>query len=95
MAIPNTWKAIFKDGSWQIQRQNGEMVAVLAKSKDAKDNAKLIAASPYMFEALKGIVNLIGDEDLPDNGELSGATICDLARSALAVATGNENWPVS
>ena len=83
MMLPNTWKAIFKDGSWQIQRQNGEMVAILAKSKDAKDNAKLIAASPYMFEALKGIVNLIGDEDLPDNGELSGAAISDMVRTAI------------
>ena len=82
MTLPNTWKAIFKDGSWQIQRQNGEMVAVLAKSKDAKDNAKLIAASPYMFEALKGIVDLIGDEDLPDNGEFSGAAISDMVRTA-------------
>jgi len=48
-----------------------------------------------MLEALSGIVQLIGEEDLPDNGELSGAAICDLASSALAVAIGNEKWPLS
>jgi hypothetical protein len=37
-----------------------------------------------LYEALKGMVDLIGDEDLPDNGELSGAAICDLARYAVA-----------
>ena len=39
-----------------------------------------------LYEALKGMVDLIGDEDLPDNGELSGAAICDLARDAVAKA---------
>lgn len=33
-----------------------------------------------LYEALKGMVDLIGEEDLPDNGELSGAAVCDLAR---------------
>ncbi|WNM57488.1 hypothetical protein [Candidatus Nitrospira allomarina] len=36
-----------------------------------------------LYEALKGMVALIGDDDLPDNGELSGAAICDLARYAV------------
>lgn len=39
-----------------------------------------------LYEALKGMVDLIGEEDLPDNGELSGAAICDLARYAVAKA---------
>ena len=39
-----------------------------------------------LYEALKGMVDLIGDEDLPDNGELSGPAICDLARYAVARA---------
>jgi len=47
----------------------------------------------YLTEAEKK--QLVGDEDLPDNGELSGAAICDLVRSALAIATGDENWPFS
>jgi len=37
----------------------------------------------------------MGEEDLPDNGELSGAAICDMARSAIAAATGDEKWPFS
>lgn len=42
--------------------------------------------APLLYEALKAMVDLIGDEDLPDNGELSGAAICDLARYAVAKA---------
>ena len=38
------------------------------------------------LEALKAIMNLIGDKDLPDNGELNGAAICDLARAAIDAA---------
>ncbi len=44
-----------------------------------------------LFRALKSLVDLIGDDDLPDNGELSGAATCDFARSvADAYATGDE-----
>ena len=53
-------------------------------------HAALIAAAPAMYEALQALLALIGDEDLPDNGELSGASICDFARSALAQAEGRE-----
>lgn len=95
MEIPNTWKVIPKGDNWIVQTQNGHLIATIGKGKDTEANARLIAASPMMLEALSGLVQLIGEEDLPDNGELSGAAICDLARSALAVATGNENWPVS
>ena len=48
------------------------------------------AAAPAMYEALQALLALIGDEDLPDNGELSGASICDFARSALAQAEGRQ-----
>jgi general stress protein YciG len=34
-----------------------------------------------LFRALKSLLNLIGEEDLPDNGELSGAAVCDFARA--------------
>ena len=54
-------------------------------------NAHLIAAAPAMYEALQALLALIGDEDLPDNGELSGASICDFARSALAQAEGRHH----
>ena len=50
----------------------------------------IIAAAPAMYEALQALLALIGDEDLPDNGELSGASICDFARSALAQAEGRQ-----
>ena len=53
-------------------------------------HATLIAAAPAMYEALQALLALIGDEDLPDNGELSGASICDFARSALAQAEGRQ-----
>jgi len=36
-----------------------------------------------MLEALKSMVELIGDKDLDDNGELSGAAVCDMVRSAI------------
>jgi hypothetical protein len=36
-----------------------------------------------LYQALKAITNLIGDDDLPDNGELSGAAVCDLARAVI------------
>lgn len=47
-------------------------------------------AAPLLYEALKAMLELIGDEDLPDNGELSGAAICDLARYAVAKAERRE-----
>jgi len=46
--------------------------------------------TPYILEALRGLVDLIGDEDLPDNGELSGAAICDMAHAAVELAVGTE-----
>lgn len=88
------WKAVSKDGRWKVHSSKDELIASIEKMGQAEANAKLIAASPMMFEALSGLVQLIGEEDLPDNGELSGAAICDLARSALAMATGKENWPL-
>ncbi len=82
------WKAINEGGRWKVHSAKDEVVATVEKSRKAQVNAKLIAASPVMFEALSALVQLIGEEDLPDNGELSGAAICDLARSALAIARG-------
>ncbi len=73
----------------------GPKNVVVAKTLDSKEgyeikqaNAHLIAAAPLLYEALKAMLELIGDEDLPDNGELSGAAICDLTRQALAQAEG-------
>ena len=82
------WKATLKDNLWLVQDKDGQTVASVMSGRESKKNASLIAASPYMLEALKAVIALIGDEDLPDNGELSGAAISDMARSAIAAASG-------
>jgi hypothetical protein len=86
--IPGTWEAKLDGKVWKIFDEAGQLVATLAQKPDAEARAKLIAMSPYMVEALKGVVELMGDEDLPDNGELSGAAACDMARSAVATVAG-------
>ena len=87
--MSTNWKAIPKDNLWFIQDKDGQIIASIKSGKESEKNANLIAASPYLLEALKAIVALIGDEDLPDNGELSGAAISDMARSAIVAASGN------
>ncbi len=85
------WKAVSEDGKWKIHSSKEEVIATVEKSRKAEANAMLIAASPMMFEALSSLVELIGEEDLPDNGELSGAAVCDMARSAIHIAAGDKN----
>lgn len=82
-SVPGAWQAVLENGSWVIRDKDGHKIAVVEKGKNAKANARLIAMCPYTYEALKGVVALIGDEDLEDNGELSGAAICDMARAAI------------
>ena len=84
---PGPWKAVFVSGSWQIQTESGQLIATVEKTRNDKANARLLEASPYMLEALQALGELIGDEDLPDNGELSGAAICDMGRAAIELAT--------
>ena len=84
--IPNTWKSVKKGTSWVVQAQDGKTIATIRDTGSDESYAKLIAASPYMLEALKAMVALIGDEDLPDNGELSGAAVSDMMRSAVEIA---------
>ncbi len=69
----------------QIVGGNNEKIAAIEKSDKSEQYAKLIAASPYLLEALRALVELIGDGDVLDNGELSGAAICDMARTAIEV----------
>lgn len=89
------WKAVLVDRQWEIRSSQNNLIASVEKGSHDEADAKLMAVSPMMLEALSGLVQLIGEEDLPDNGELSGAAICDLARSALAVATGKITWPLT
>ena len=70
--------------------EGDEHICTMDGNEDNQANGNLIAAAPAMYEALQALLALIGDEDLPDNGELSGASICDFARSALAQAEGRE-----
>ena len=89
------WKAVLEDRQWRIRSSQNKLIASVEKGSHDEADAKLMAVSPMMLEALSALVQLIGEEDLPDNGELSGAAICDLARSAVAIAIGNEGWPFS
>lgn len=81
--VTDTFEAFKKGDSWVVQTKNGKTIATVSN----ESFAKLMAASPYMLEALKAVSNLLGDEDLPDNGELSGAAISDMVRSAVELAT--------
>ena len=85
-----TWKALLEGGRWEVRSSENKVIASIDKNSQDEANARLIAASPMMLEALSGLVQLIGEEDLPDNGELSGAAICDLARSAIAIVSGDK-----
>jgi len=85
--IPGMWEAKLEGKTWKVMDGDGKLIASIADSAGAEEKARLIAVSPYMLEALKAMVELIGDEDLPDNGELSGAAVCDMVRSASELAT--------
>ncbi|MFC1926217.1 hypothetical protein ACFLWV_00500 [Chloroflexota bacterium] len=80
---PSPWKAVRQLGVWQIVGKDNEKIATIEEVDQSGEYAKLIASSPFLLEALKSVLMLIGDEDLPDNGELSGAAICDMARVAV------------
>ena len=86
--IPGTWEIRLEGSTWKIFDEDGQLVATLAEGSEAEARAKLISLSPYMREALKGVVELIGAEDLPDNGEFSGAAVCDMVRAAVGLAAG-------
>lgn len=58
--------------------------------QDSKKSRKCI-------EALRAVRDLIGDTDLPDNGELSGAAISDLVRATVSELDGklSDSTPVA
>lgn len=85
--MPNSWKGVFEGGYWRVQDKNGSTLATVENVENAEECARLMVNAPAMLEALKGMVALIGDEDLEDNGELSGAAICDLAREVVGLAS--------
>ena len=87
--LPNLWKATLKDDAWLVVNEDGSTIATIRNTGDDESIAKLFATSPYMLEALKAMAELIGDKDLPDNGELSGAAICDMLRTAVGLASSS------
>ncbi|MCP4609016.1 MAG: hypothetical protein GY845_09935 [Planctomycetes bacterium] len=86
--VPSSWKAVKENEIWQIRDKDGKLISKIEPSPEDESQARLIATSPYLLKVLKGMVALIGDDDLEDNGELSGAAICDMARDAVAMALG-------
>ena len=83
---PSPWKATNDSGVWVIIGEDDKRISNIEQSDNSERYAKRIAMSPYVLEALEAMVKLIGDEDLPDNGELSGAAICDMARTAIELS---------
>jgi len=84
------WKVAQKGDDWVIVGTEGVVIAKLMGKANNKKSANMIAASPYMLDALKAMIRLIGDEDLEDNGEWSGPAICDQVRSAAYLAAGKQ-----
>jgi len=85
--IPGTWEARLDGKVWKIFDGDGQLIATLTENADAEARARMIALSPYILEALKGVVELMGDEDLPDNGEFSGEAVSDMVRNAIELAS--------
>ncbi len=44
-----------------------------------------------LLRALKMVEALIGDDDLPDNGELSGAAVSDYVRSVISACKNSDS----
>jgi hypothetical protein len=80
------WKAKKQGDAWIVQAEDGNTIATIKGTDNDSKYARLIASSPYMLDALKGVQEIIGDEDLPDNGEFSGAAISDMVRTAIELA---------
>ncbi|MFO8101400.1 MAG: hypothetical protein R6U37_04420 [Dehalococcoidia bacterium] len=90
--MPGSWRAVSENGAYIIQDKDGRKVVTVEQVDDMESVTRLIVTSPIMLEALKGLVALIGDDDLDDNGELSGAAVCDMAREAVASSLGIDEW---
>ena len=82
------WKAIDNSSSWQVVGEKNTIIATIAKSDKSEQYARLIAASPFLLKALEAFVYIVGDDDLPDNGEIDGFVLCDMAKKAIELAGG-------
>ena len=63
---PSPWQAVMQQESWLIVDKNNKKIATIEKSVKSEEYAKIIAASPFMLEALQKMVALMADEDLPE-----------------------------
>lgn len=70
-------------------KANGGTLTAICLGPDQAANSRLIAAAPELLATCEAIAQLLGDDDLPDNGELSGAAITEQLRAVIAKATGN------
>jgi len=89
-SLPDLWKAVSKGDAWLVVDDHGKTMVTVKNTGNDERVAKMFALSPYMLDALKGMAELIGDEDLPDNGDLSGAAICDMVRTAVRLSEDNQ-----
>jgi hypothetical protein len=86
-ATPGPWA--FNDDDWTVEA--GHHIICEMHGENAEANARLIAAAPTMYEALKAINAMTSpghrtfDEMIRDMGYA-----CDRARAALAKAEGRE-----
>ena len=48
--------------------------------------SSLLCAAPLLLDACEGVLNVLGDDELPDNGEFSGAAVTDLVACAVEQA---------
>ena len=60
VSVPGTWQALKNGDLWQVLDEEGQLIATLSNIPDADIKAKQIAASPYVLEALKSMVALLG-----------------------------------
>lgn len=80
---PGPWAASFerKKGAYYIHPPGSP--GVVAKVYRRRD-ARLVRSAPELLAAVAALLSLAPEGgDLPDNGELSGAAVCDFARSVL------------
>ena len=92
---PGRWIAINDDGKHKVFGPHNEYVALVQprwhgpQIDDAPANAKLMAASPGMLEALEGVVcaNMIVKSGESDEHSMTMQDAIDAARAAIEAAS--------